>query len=68
MGICESKLNTPPKPEENKISTEKEQITINQPTSMQKTQRIPEAIVDDLTPFIKLDKNIEKIYLKKYVE
>ena len=65
MGICESTQNTPPKAETNKISTEKEQITINQPTNIQKTQRIPEAIVDDLTPFIKLDKNTEKILSKK---
>ena len=55
MGICESKLNTPPKPEENKRSTEKEQITINQPTSMQKTQRIPETIINKLETFIDLD-------------
>ena len=27
MGICESKLNTPPKAETNKISTEKKAVT-----------------------------------------
>ena len=65
MGICESTQNTPPKAETNKISTEKEQIVITQPTNKQKTQRIPEAIINKLDTFIDLDPNTEKILSKK---
>ena len=47
------------------MNTEKEQITINQPTNMKKTQRIPEAIINKLDTFIDLDPNTEKILSKK---
>ena len=62
MGICESTTNKPPKTE---VTTDRAPIIINQPTNTEKTQRIPETIIDDLKPFIDLDPNTSKILSKK---
>ena len=65
MGTCGSTTNPRRKKKPNKINTEKEQITVNQPTNMKKTKRIPEAIINKLNTFIELDPNTEKILSKK---
>ena len=62
MGICQSTTNKPHKTE---VTTNRAPITINQPTNMEKTQRIPETIIDDLKPFLDLDSNTSKILSKK---
>ena len=62
MGICESTTNKPPKTE---VTTDRAPIIINQPINIEKTQRIPEAIIDDLKPFIDLDPKTSKILSKK---
>ena len=62
MGICESTANKPHKTE---VTTDRAPIIINQPINMEKTQRIPETIIDDLKPFIDLDPKTSKILSKK---
>ena len=65
MGICESTANKPHKTE---ATTDRAPIIINQPTNMEKTQRIPETIIDYSKNFLDLDPNTSKILSKKYVE
>ena len=62
MGIYESTANKPHKTE---VTTDRAPIIINQPTNMEKTQRIPETIIDYSKNFLDLDSNTSKILSKK---